>query len=184
MAIRPLIIVLPLALGLGLAACDSRDYEAELAELQNQLNDATGELEGLRGENQSLSGEMAELRSQAEETAAAAGQLSEEVAGKVRGELESVLEKASQTVDRLAALERDPDAPADTRTEAVAILRNEVQQIVNSVQTAAADLGLDLQPGPTPAAAPEPEQPAAGEEGTIPEATPEQPAGQPTGQPQ
>ncbi len=129
MAVRPLIVVLPLALGLGLAACDSRDYEAELAELQSQLGEATSELETLRGENESLSGEMAELRTQAEEAAAAAGNLGEEVAERVRGELESAFGKAAQTADRLAALGRDPEAPAEARTEAVGVLRNEVQDI-------------------------------------------------------
>ena len=51
MAIKSLTIVLPVALSFGLAACDSRDYEAELAELQTQLGDATSELETVRGEN-------------------------------------------------------------------------------------------------------------------------------------
>ena len=178
MAIRPLTMVLPLALSLGLAACDSRDYEAELAELQGQLGDATSELETLRGENETMSTEMAELRTQAEGAAVAAGSLGEEAVEAVRGQLETALEKASQTVDRLAALERDPDAPAETRTEAVSVLRTEVQDIVDSVQAAATELGLELQAGVEPAAgaAQDQAEPAAGGEAGQTEAAPEQPA--------
>jgi uncharacterized protein (DUF3084 family) len=188
MAIRPSIVALPLALGLGLAACDSRDYEAEIADLQSQLGEATTELETLRGENESLSTEMEELRTQAEEAAAAAGNLGEEAAATVRAELESALNTAAQTADRLAALEREPEAPAETRVEAVGMLRNDVQGIVDSVQAAAAELGLELQGGgvePAAGAGDEAEQPAAGEatEPAAGETAPEQPADQPA-QPQ
>ena len=179
MAIRPLTILLPGALALSLAACDSRDYEAELAELQTQLGDANTSLETMQGENETLRTEMEELRAQAEEGAAGAGSMGEEAAETVRSELESALEKASQTVDRLAALERDPEAPAETRTEAVSVLRTEVQDIVDSVQTAAAELGLELQAGVEPAAGAEEQEaePAAGEEpAQTDEPAPEPPA--------
>lgn len=179
MAIRPMTLLLPGALALSLAACDSRDYDAEIAELQTQLGDANTALETTQGENETLRSEMEELRAQAEGAGAAAGSMGEEAAETVRSELESALEKASQTVDRLAALERDPDAPAETRTEAVSMLRNEVQEIVDSVQTAAAELGLELQAGVEPAAGAAEEQeaaPAAGEEAQAEEPAPEQPA--------
>jgi chromosome segregation ATPase len=184
MAIRPLIVLLPIALSLGLVACDSRDYEAEIADLQTRLSDADSQLETLRTENQGLSDEMAELRTQAEQAATAAGNLGNEAAETVRTQLGSALDKASQTVDRLAALESEPDAPAEARTEAVSTLRSEVQQIVDSVQAAATELGLELQSGVEPAAgtAEQPAPPAAGEGQAQPPA-PEQPAEQPA-QPQ
>jgi hypothetical protein len=167
MPIRPLIIALPVAMALGLAACDSRDYEAELADLQTQLGDATSELETVRSENETLTTEMEELRTQAEQAAPAGGALDEEAAAAVRAELESALETASQTAERLAALERDPDAPAAARTEAVGVLRNDVETIVVSVRAAAEELGLELQAGVEPAAGPDEEaqsQPAGGQE--------------------
>ena len=183
MTIRPFAVIVPAALALSLAACDSRDYEAEIAELQTQLGDASTSVETMQAENETLRTELEELRAQAEEATAGAGSMGEEVAETVRSELESALEKASQTVDRLAALERDPEAPAETRTEAVGVLRSEVQEIVDSVQTAAAELGLELQAGVEPAAGPaateEQAEPAAGEEaGQTEEPAPEQPAGE------
>jgi chromosome segregation ATPase len=165
MPIRPLIIALPVAMALGLAACDSRDYEAELAELQTQLGDATSELETVRSENETLTTEMEELRTQAE-AAPAGGGLDEEAAAAVRTELESALETASQTAERLAALERDPEAPAAARTAAVGVLRNDVETIASSVRAAADELGLELQAGVEPAAGPDEEaqsQPAGGQ---------------------
>jgi signal transduction histidine kinase len=182
MAIRPLLVLLPVALSLGLVACDSRDYEAESVDLQTQLGDANGQLETLRTENQGLSDEMAELRTQAEQAATAAGNLGEEAAETIRTQLGSALDKASQTVDRLAALEREPDAPAEARTEAVSTLRSDVQEIVDSVQAAASELGLELQTGVEPAAGAT-EPPAAPAAGEAQPPAPDQPADQPA-QPQ
>ena len=180
MAIRPLTVLLPGALALSLVACDSRDYEAEIAELETQLGDSTATLETMQGENETLRTELEELRAQAEGATAAAGDMGGEASETVRAELESALQKASQTVDRLAALERDPEAPAEARTEAVGVLRSEVQEIVDSVQTAAAELGLELQAGVEPAAGAAQEEeaePAAGaEEPQADEAAPEEPA--------
>lgn len=181
MAIRPLTVLLPGALALSLVACDSRDYEAEMGEMETQLGESNTALEEMRQANETLQAEMEELRTQAEGGAAGAGNLGEDAAETVRSELERALQTASQTVDRLAALERDPDAPAETRSEAVGVLREDVQGIVESVQTAAAELGLELQAGVEPAAGAaqeqEAEQPAAaGEEAQAEEPAPEQPA--------
>ncbi|MCE3248147.1 MAG: hypothetical protein K0R41_1972, partial [Geminicoccaceae bacterium] len=52
MLIRPLSLAVPLALSLGLVACDSRDYDAEITDLQTQLEQAQTELEAQRTENQ------------------------------------------------------------------------------------------------------------------------------------
>jgi chromosome segregation ATPase len=172
MAIRYLTVALPVVVSLGLAACDSRDYEAEIATLQDQLGAANSELDTLRGENETLISEMDQLRAQAEQGAAGAGALAEDTAAAVRSQLEGALEQASQTADQLAALEAEPDAPA-----AVGALRSSVEEIVNSVQSAAAELGLELQAGVEPAAgAEEPAEPAAGGQAGQSEAAPEQPA--------
>jgi ElaB/YqjD/DUF883 family membrane-anchored ribosome-binding protein len=187
MAIRPLTILLPGALALSLVACDSRDYEAEMAEMETQLGQSNTALEEMREANQTLQTELEGLRAQSEEATAGAGNLSEEAAETVRSELESALFTATQTVDRLAALERDPEAPAETRTEAVGVLREDVQGIVESVQTAAAELGLELQAAVEPAAGAAPEQEAqpatGGQEPQAEEPAEEQPADEET-QPQ
>ena len=182
MAIRPLTLLLPGALALSLVACDSRDYEAEIGELETQLGESNTALEEMRQANQTLETEMEQLRAQAEEATAGAGALGEEAVETVRTQLESALQTATQTVDRLAALEREPDAPAETRTEAVGVLREDVQGIVDSVQAAATELGLELQAGVEPAAGDEqqPAPAAGGEETQAEEPAPEQPADEAT----
>jgi len=145
MSMRHLTLVLPVALAFGLVACDSRDYEAEITGLQGQLEEAQAELETQRAENQTMAGEMEELRMQAEQPAAGG-----EVSDQVRAQLETAMEKATQTAERLAALERDPDAPAETRTEAVGVLRTEVEEIVAAVDAAANELGIELQQAAVP----------------------------------
>lgn len=185
MSIRPLTLVLPLALTFGLAACDSRDYEAEIADLQTQLGDATSQLEAARSENESLNTELEDLRAQTEQAGEAALSTGGDVAQQVQTQLETAMDKASQTAERLAALEREPDAPADKRTEAVGILRSDVQEIVASLQAAAGELGIDLQGAPEPAAGPaqgeatggaaeEPAQAAPSDEQTAEEPKPQQ----------
>jgi hypothetical protein len=178
MAIRPLSILLPGALALSLVACDSRDYEAEMTEMEAQLGQSNTALEEMRQANETLQAELEDLRTQAEGATAGAGNLSEEAVETVRSELESALATATQTVDRLAALERDPDAPAETRTEAVSVLREDVQGIADSVQTAASELGLELQAAVAPAAgaAQEQEPAAGGDDAQAEEPVPEQPA--------
>jgi multidrug resistance efflux pump len=162
MSMRPLTLMLPVALAFGLVACDSRDYEGEITGLQGQLEEAQAELETQRAENQTLTGEVEELRAQAGPTAAGG-----EVSDQVRAQLETAMEKATQTAERLAALERDPDAPAETRSEAVGLLRTDVQEIAAAVDAAATELGIELQQAAATEGGGEPQQPepAAGPEG-------------------
>ena len=54
MAIRPLTVLLPGVLALSLVACDSRDYEAEIAGLETQLGESNTALEEMRQANQTL----------------------------------------------------------------------------------------------------------------------------------
>ena len=184
MSIRPLTLVLPLALTFGLASCDSRDYEAEIADLQAKLGDATSELEAARSENESLNTELEELRTQAEQAGETAANLGEEAAQQVQAQLKAAMDKASQTAERLAALEREPDAPADKRTEAVGMLRSDMQEIVASVEAAASQLGIDLQSVAGAGCRPRAAEPPAAAGGAAQEPaqaapTAEQPADQP-----
>ena len=89
------------------------------------------------------------------------------------------------TAERLAALERDPDAPAEARTEAVAVLKTDVEDIVVAIESAASELGMELEAAPAPAAGPAEEEATGGgeEAGQAPPA-PEQPADQPQQQQQ
>lgn len=189
MLIRPLTVVVPLALSLGLVACDTRDYEAEITDLQTQLEQAQTELEAQRTENQTLTGEMDELRAQSEQTPDAAVAAGGEVPEEVRAQLETAMEKASLTAERLAALERDPDAPAEARTAAMAVLQTDVQDIVVAIESAASELGMELEAAAAPAAgaAEEPAGAATGggqEPGQAQPAAPEQPADEPQQQQQ
>ena len=152
---------------LALAACDSRDYEAEIATLQSDL-------EGAQSENEQMQTELEELRAQAEAQPA----MEEGAMETVQSQLNNVLQTAAQTFER-ASGDSDPEA-----------LRADMQLIVQSTQAAADDLGLELETvaldtdtgategTPEPAAGPDTqqeEQPAAAPE--------EQPAASPEEQP-
>jgi hypothetical protein len=159
---------------LALAACDSRDYEAEIATLQ-------GDLESAQSENEQMQTELEELRAQAEaQPGMEAGAIEN-----VQTQLNNVVQTAAQTFERASGGEADPEA-----------LRADMQLIVQSTQAAAEGLGVELETvaldtdsGPTegtpePAAGPDTqqqgeapaqeEQPAAGQE--QPAAQEEQPA--------
>ena len=162
---------------LALAACDSRDYEAEIATLE-------GDLESARSENEQMQTELEDLRAQAEGQPA----MEEGAVENAQSQLNTVLQTAAQTFERAGSAEQG--ASADQGTEAV---RADMQLIVQSVQAAAEDLGLELETValdtdagategmPEPAAGPDTqqeEQPAASPE-EQPGATPEeQPAGE------
>ena len=147
MSMRHLTLALPVALAFGLNACDSRDYEGEISELQGQLEQAQAELEAQRTENETLTGEVEELRTQAEQTGDTAAATGGEVSDAVRAQLGTARERASQTAERLTAIEAEPDAPAADRTAAIAILRTGAEEIVVAIDAAADQLGIELQQG-------------------------------------
>lgn len=151
---------------IAVAACDSRDYEAEIATLQ-------GDLESAQSENEQMQTELEELRTQAE--AMPEGGLEN-----VQKELNNVVQTAATTFERMGSMTEEPNAPAEQRTEALGMLREDMQKIVQSAQTAAKDLKLELETvamdtdagategQPAPAAGP------AGAPQDEPAATPEQ----------
>jgi Skp family chaperone for outer membrane proteins len=159
---------------LAVAACDSRDYEAEIATLE--------------GENEQMQTELEELRAQAEAQPA----MEEGAIENAQSELNKALQTAAQTFERAGSPEQG--ASAEQGSEAV---RADMQMIVQSVQTAAEGLGLELETValdtdagategmPEPAAGPDTqqqEQPAT--QGEQPAATPEeQPGATPEEQP-
>lgn len=163
---------------LAISACDSRDYEAEIATLESDLQSA-------RSESEQMQAELDGLRAQAEQG------LPEEALQNVQTELNNVVQTAATTFEQMGAMSSEPDAPADQRNEALGALRSDMQTIVQSVQAAAEDLGLEIEtvtmdtdadamegtPEPAAGAAEEPaagaaEEPAAGAE------EPKQPAAQ------
>ena len=158
---------------LAVAACDSRDYEAEIATLE-------GDLESARSENEQMQTELEDLRAQAEGQPA----MEEGALENAQGQLNTALQTAAQTFERAGSAEQG--ASADQGTEAV---RADMQLIVQSVQAAAEGLGLELETValdtdagategmPEPAAGPDTQQ----EE--QPAAAPEQPATSPEEQP-
>ena len=164
---------------LALAACDSRDYEAEIATLE-------GDLQSARSENEQLQTQLSELQAQAEaEPAIAEGGLEN-----VQTQLNNAMQAAAGTFERVGTVTEEPDAPVEQRSEALGLARADLQVVVQSLQAAAEDLGIELETvamdtdaGPTegtpePAAGPEApaqaEEPAAGEE--EPAAGEEEPA--------
>jgi chromosome segregation ATPase len=156
MHLRTLAFAAPIALGLGLAACDSRDYEAEIAALQSDLESARSELQTAQGENEQLKTQMEELQAQAEQS----GGAGQEAGGAIEGDLNRIVENANAALTSLTALETQaPDAD-------ISGLRENVNQIMQAAQATAEQAGVQLQEAVQPAAGPEgQEEPAAGGQG-------------------
>jgi nicotinate-nucleotide--dimethylbenzimidazole phosphoribosyltransferase len=156
---------------LAVAACDSRDYEAEIATLE-------GDLESARSENEQIQTELEELRTQAEAQPA----MPEEARENVQAQLNTVVQTAAQSFERAGSTEQGASAE-----EGAAAVRTDMQLIVQSAQAAAQDLGVELETVamdtdagategmPEPAAGPDAQQqePAATPE-EEPAATPEE----------
>jgi hypothetical protein len=91
----------------------------------------------------------------------------------VQTALNDVAQTTAATFERIGSKTEEPDASAEQRTEALGLLREDLQKIMQSVQAAATDLGIELdtvamdtdadatEGTPEPAAGPETqEQPA------------------------
>ena len=116
---------------IAIAACDSRDYEAEIATLESDLQSA-------RSENEQMQTQLDELRAQAE--AQPEGGMEN-----VTTELNNVVQTAATTFNEIGSMTEEPDAPAEQRTEALGALREDMQKIVQSTQAAAENLGIELE---------------------------------------
>jgi multidrug resistance efflux pump len=132
MKIRVAAATLAAASLLAISACDSRDYEAEIAALQSDLQRA-------KSENEQMQTELDGLRTQAEQS------LPDGALENVQTELNKVVQTAATTFEQMGAMTSEPDAPAERSTEALGGLRGDMQTIVQSVQAAAEDLGLELE---------------------------------------
>jgi predicted nucleic acid-binding Zn-ribbon protein len=163
MKIRIAATALALTSLLAIAACDSRDNAAELAALQAEAQDA-------RGEAEQLQTQLDELRAEAEAQPEA---MAEGTLENVQTALNDVAQTTAATFERIGSMTEEPDASAEQRTEALGVLREDLQKIMQSVQAAATDLGIELdtvamdtdadatEGTPEPAAGPETqEQPA------------------------
>lgn len=176
MTIRVAVASLAAASLLAIAACDSRDYEGEIAALE-------GDLQTAQTENQQLQTELDGLRGQA---------LPEGTLDDVQTELNNVVQTAATTFERMGEMTDESNAPAEQRTEAVSTMREDMQTIVQSVQAAATDLGIELETvtmdtdadamegSPAPAAGADAqtqeEEPAAADQEQPADAQTEQPA--------
>ena len=132
---------------IAIAACDSRDYEAEIATLESDLESA-------RSENEQMQTQLDELRAQAEaqpeaqagaQAGAQGGAMPEGGMENVKTELNNVVQTAATTFKEIGSMSEEPDAPAEQRTEALGALREDMQKIVQSTQAAAEDLGVELE---------------------------------------
>lgn len=129
-----------LALGgaalIGVAACDSRDYEAEIATLETELQDAETRLQEAMASNEELNAQLAEL-----EGAGA------EVPEEVQGQLSDAWTTAQRTYDRLGQIQEEPNVDPTRMREAVLVLRTDLQQMMTNLQSAGEDLGVELEQG-------------------------------------
>jgi chromosome segregation ATPase len=139
MTIRVAAATLAAASLMAIAACDSRDYEAEIATLESDLQSA-------RSENEQMQTQLDELRAQAEaQPEAQAGAMPEGGMENVKTELNNVVQTAATTFKEIGSMTEEPDAPAEQRTEALGGLREGMQKIVQSTQAAAENLGIELE---------------------------------------
>ena len=150
---KTLILASPLVLSLGLFACDGRDYEAEIAELQGQLETTRGEAETFRTEAEELRGRVEEL--QAGTTEAGAPALDPEAA---RGEIETALGALSEVDQQIVELQ--PQLPSP---DAVTGVRQNLEEAARAIGVLAQGMGIELDAvAPAGAGATEAQQPAAG----------------------
>jgi chromosome segregation ATPase len=143
MTIRVAAATLAAASLMAIAACDSRDYEAEIATLESDLQSA-------RSENEQMQTQLDELRAQAEaqpeaQAGAQGGAMPEGGMENVKNELNNVVQTAATTFKEIGSMTEEPDAPAEQRTEALGGLREGMQKIVQSTQAAAENLGIELE---------------------------------------
>lgn len=176
---RRVLSVVPLALVLGVAACnDTEDYEARIATLEQDLEAARTDADQ----------RVAELTGRAEE-----GEAAQQMLATVEEQIAQALEQASVAMARLTELETAPGAeqlPAENLQD----VRDNLTGVVQSLQTAATELGMETAAAPAeetavePAAGEEPMQeetadPAAGDQPTQEETAVEPAAGdEPTAQ--
>ena len=118
---------------LAVAACDSRDYEAEIATLETDLQSA-------RSENEQMQTELDELRTQAE----AQPGMPEGGLENVQTQLNNAMQAAAGSFERVGTMTGEPDAPAE-QTEALGVVRADLQVVVQSLQATAEDLGIELE---------------------------------------
>jgi hypothetical protein len=166
MNLRSLALVSPLVLVLGLAACDDRDYEAELAAMQEELAMARNDLQAARAENERLAVELEETQAQPDPAAAANGAPPLEA---VQAEVVLIAERATLALANLNLLEETAQVDA---TE----IRQQLEEVVQLAENVVAGV-MTGAPPPEPAAGPaaDPAQPPPEDAETPAEATGVQP---------
>lgn len=166
MNLRSLALVSPLVLVLGLAACDDRDYEAELAAMQEELAMARNDLQAARAENEQLAAELEEAQAQPDPAAAANGAQPPEA---MQAEMMLLVERASLALANLNLLEEEAQVDA---TE----VRQNLEEVVILAENMVAGVMTGAPPA-EPAAGPaaDPTQPPPEDAATPAEATGVQP---------
>jgi hypothetical protein len=165
MNLRSLALVSPLVLVLGLAACDDRDYEAELAAMQEELALARNDLEAARAENERLTMELDEA--QAGPETAAAGAAGGPPMEDLQAEVVLIAERASLALANLNLLEEQAQVDAGE-------VRQNLEEIVQLSESVVAGVMSGASPPPEPAAGPaaaDPTQPPPADAETPAEAT-------------
>jgi hypothetical protein len=174
MNLRSLALVSPLVLVLGLAACDDRDYEAELAAMQEELAMARNELQAVQAENERLSAELEEAQAQPEADPAVAANGAPPADGAppmeaVQAELVLLAERATLALAGLNLLEEEAQVDASE-------VRQNLEEVVQLAESMVAGVMMEAPP-PEPAAGPaaDPAQPPPADAETPAEATGVQP---------
>ena len=131
---RSVFLVSPLVVVLGLAACDSRDYETEVTELSEELSATQAKLDATTSENERLKTELEEMRAQTPSDGAGDGAAGSEgmapaLSEAVQGELEAMTEKLTVALANLSALETQPENGELSK------VRENLQEAVGSART-------------------------------------------------
>lgn len=170
---RSQLIVSPLVVALGLAACDGGN-EAQVAALSEELSATQAELDAAMNENEQLRAELEQMGGEAPGDGAgdpaagsAGGPTASGLGEAVENELEAMTEKLTVALANLSEIE------AQTENGQLSEVRENLQEAVGSAQTLLTVIG-GQQPAPDAGEA-APDTPAAPDE-APPEAMEEAPA--------
>lgn len=134
---RPLMLIAPLVLATGLAACDGEDYEARVVELE-------GELETVRGESQELRTQLEESRTRITEFEQAQGQAGTADPEALREPIRTALAALAQSDERLDVLSSAAANQAEMDPQAVQQARDAVERAAEAIGEAAQAAGIEL----------------------------------------
>jgi len=137
--------LVPLLAVVALAACDDGDRTERLAALEGELEAARVELDATRANNENLAATVDALRQQIDEVRRGQSDLEGPIE-RVEAEFRSVWTNGTRNLALLAELEEAPGAEDVAQRETIGEVRQGMEEMLRSVQTAAQLIGVEVNP--------------------------------------